>query len=108
MKKLLVLVLALSSLSIFASECSVRIEREGIAAADIKYKNEVITKKGQEFGFIRNYSEELGLEECIDFAKKEANWITNHESVTSGISKVVVRHELLTEGPYTFEVKAQL
>lgn len=107
MRKLLITVLALSSFSIFASECSIRIEREGIATADIKYKNEVITKKGQEFGFIRNYSEELGLEECIDFAKKEANWITNHESVTSGISKVVVRHELLTEGPYSFEVKAQ-
>lgn len=106
MKKLIIALIAISSFSLFASECNIKIERNGTATDDIRYKNEVITKKGENFGFIRHYNEDLNLQECIDFANKEATWITNHHSVSSGISKISISHEDLSDGVLSFEMKA--
>jgi hypothetical protein len=107
MKKIIIALIAISSFQAFASDCNIRIERIGNASADIKYKNQVITQAGEEFGFIRNYSEVLNLEECIELAKKEANFITNHESVTRAKSQVTVKHSALPDGAYKFEVKSK-
>jgi hypothetical protein len=106
MKKFIVALLAVSSFQVFASDCNIRIERVGTASSDIKYKNQVMTKAGEEFGFIRNYSEKLSLEDCIEFANQEAQWITNHESVIQAKSQVSVKHKSLAAGAYKFEVKS--
>ena len=104
MKKILVAILTFSAFSVWAENCHIRIEREGMASRDLLHQGQVVMSKGAQFVFIKNLKEELSLDECIKLANDEGARVTNHESITKAKSKLAIQHPSLIESPLELEI----